>query len=136
MAVHVNKLLNEILRDELESNDRNFGTSLPPDLADQIPFVHAVHSAGSLMDPEFADWASIVIDAYGASDTEAFNAAQSARTLVVDAWKNQTQFPAGYISFFDKDNAVPPFPAPAAAVPDGLFRYTAEYRLLLRTPLA
>lgn len=136
MAVHVNKLLDQMLRAPLQAQSIEFGTSLPPDVADNVPFIHGAHSAGSLMDPELADWASIVVDSYAATDTEAFNAAQAVRDLIVVAWKNQTQYAAGYISFFDKNNTVPPFPAPASAVPDGLFRYTAEYRLLLRTPLA
>lgn len=130
MDVYVNGLLNEILRTPIEAAGNTYVMELPDDVTKKLPLVFAGHSAGSEHPSGFADWAAITVDAYAASDSVARRAAQDVRDVLTEAWKTQTEYGEGYIGRME--TPVPPFPFPRDGMPGDLFRYTAEYRLLLR----
>lgn len=130
--VHPNMLVTQILRAPLLglAEPIKLSTDMQPDITGSLPFAHVRHVSGSEVIAELGDWAAIVADVYAADDTTAWNGATEVRRLFFAAWKTQTEYAAGYVGMMQ--TPVPPFPFPRQGMPGDLYRYTAEYRLLLR----
>lgn len=108
-----------------------FGTQIPADLLESLPFAKVARFGGSTVDPRFLDRATFDAQTWAASRKEAFDFAFEIRTAFRDAWLNATVYAGlGHISFFDEVSA--PSELRTEGQADGVWRTQAAYSLALR----
>lgn len=130
-TVFVDQFLIDVLRAELDPVE--FLTEKPSDVPARAPMVLGSHTGGEEKDYRFGDYADIQIDTYGTSKTAAFNLAKQTRLLLRTAWETQHVYPSGHVGNYE--NTLTPRPFTDSLMPSGIWRFTAEYRLLLRPPV-
>lgn len=133
------KLLTQIIRPALAAlpdpdpaRRPTLVTRQPADLADRVPIIYGRKIAGVQNHPKFGEFADFQLDHYAEGYDEAMGLAKLTDTLLYDAWDQQTVYEDGHVSSYEC--TVTPFDFPDSAMPDGLTRITAEYRLGLRPP--
>jgi hypothetical protein len=136
-----NRLIRQIMEPTIIDPDRDpehqatFVTKQPPDMPSLVPLVYARKISGTQLHPKFGEFATFQVDYYAAGldgYDVAHDLAKLGDTLLYDAWDHQTVYEDGHVSSFEA--AVTPFDFPDSAMPDGITRITAEYRLGLRPP--
>lgn len=111
--------------------DSAFGTQIPADLLQSLPFAKVARFGGSTIDPRFLDRASFDVQTWAATRKAAFDFAFEIRTAFRDAWLNATVYAGlGHISFFDEVTAPSELRTPDQA--GGVWRTQATYSLALR----
>lgn len=122
----------QVIRGALPGDDA--GTVIPSDLIDKLPF-HAVRAlADKPAHPEFGGRCRVVVQTWGDSRKIAADRAETVRIAFYDAWRQQTQFAAGFIAF--QECIAAPAEVPNSSL-DGkpaqnLYRFQATYRLVVR----
>lgn len=112
-------------------SDQEFGTQIPADLLDSLPYATAVRFGGAAVDPRFLDSATFDVQTWGGSRKAAFDLARSMRAALVDAWLNATVYAGlGHIAHFREITA--PNELRTSDQADGLWRTQATYSLALR----
>ncbi|SDI41138.1 hypothetical protein SAMN05421505_14932 [Sinosporangium album] len=105
------------------------GTLIPARMT--YPFVLVRRAGGATIDPRFLDRPLVDVQTWDTNDRQAENLVESARALLVLAWRRQTVVPGvGSISFF-RDQAMSTL-LPDQTVPDGVYRYQATVELAVR----
>ena len=111
--------------------DQEFGTQIPADLLDSLPYATAVRFGGSSIDPRFLDSATFDVQTWAADRKDAFDLATACRNALRDAWINGTVYAGlGHISHFREITG--PNELRTADQADGLWRFQATYSLALR----
>lgn len=140
-----NELLTQIIRPALlllpdppeGVNRLTLVTKQPADIAERLPIIYGRKVGGSQNHPKFGEFANFQLDHY-ASGLDGYDVAMDAAkltdTLLYDAWDEQTVYEDGHVSSYEC--TVTPFDFPDSAMPDGITRITAEYRLGLRPPVS
>jgi hypothetical protein len=143
MRVDGNKLLAQIIKPALlalpdppvGTNRLKLVTKQPADIADYLPIIYGRKTTGSQNHPKFGEFGDFQLDHYATGldgYDVAMDAAKLTDTLLYDAWDQQTVYEDGHVSSYEC--TVTPFDFPDSAMPDGVTRITAEYRLGLRPP--
>lgn len=134
--MYLNKLLVEILREPIETHNipgprkAVFRTRLAGDLPDVTPFVYGRTVAPSAEHPDFLFRMPVQVDVYADDENTAYAVSKLVYDTLKAAHDSQTVYPTGHIRQFECP--VLPWNFPDRQMPDGLVRYTAEYRLTAR----
>lgn len=134
--MYLNKLLVEILREPVEAFEPASGrkpvfrTRMSGDLPDITPFVYGRTVAPSAEHPDFLFGMPVQVDVYADNEDMAYGVSKLVYDTLKAAHDTQTVYPTGHIRQFECP--VLPWNFPDRQMPDGLVRYTAEYRLTAR----
>lgn len=119
------------LRSASARPDSAFGTQIPANLLDSLPFAKVARFGGSTVDPRFLDRATFDVQTWGATRKEAFDFAFEIRTAFRDAWLNATVYAdLGHIANVDEVSA--PSELRTADQLSDVWRTQATYSLFLR----
>lgn len=111
--------------------DQEFGTQIPADLLDSLPYVTVSRFGGASIDPRFLDSATIDLQTWAGDRGAAFDLATACRNALRDAWLNATVYTdLGHIAHFREITG--PSELRTADQADGLWRTQATYSLALR----
>jgi hypothetical protein len=123
------KLVLAVLRAAMPAQE--FGTQIPADLLDSLPYATAARFGGAAVDPRFLDSATVDVQTWAGDRKEAFDLAAACRNAFRDAWLNGTVYAGiGHISSFRE--IVGPAELRTADQADGLWRTQATYSLGMR----
>lgn len=110
---------------------QEFGTQIPKDLLDSLPYATVARFGGASVDPRFLDSATVDMQTWGATRKDAFDLAHACRNAFRDAWLNGTVYDGiGHISHFREITG--PSELRTADQADGLWRTQATYSLGMR----
>lgn len=121
-------LILEVLRDAID--DQEFGTQIPADLLDSLPYVTAHRSGGASVDPRFLDRATVDVQTWADTRKEAFDVASACRDALRDAWLDGTVYDLGHVAAFREITA--PNELRTSDQSDQVWRTQATYSLFLR----
>ena len=110
---------------------QEFGTQIPADLLNSLPFVSVRRIGGASVDPRFLDRATIDLQTWGSTRKEAFDVAIACRDALRDAWLAGTAYTnLGHISHFREIAA--PSELRTSDQAANVWRTQATYSLFLR----
>lgn len=122
-------LVLEVLRDAI--NDQEFGTQIPANLLNSLPYATVRRVGGASIDPRFLDRATIDIQTWDNTRKGAVDVAIACRDALRDAWLDGTVYTGfGHVSHFREIAA--PSELRTADQAANVWRTQATYSLFLR----
>jgi len=109
-----------------------FGTLIPDDVADRLPFVVVRRVGGAAIDSRFLDQPVMSVDVWHTSRAGAADLAEDVRVALFQAWERQTVTDFGHLAYFREEAS--PSELRTNDQPDTLHRYQASYALAIRPP--
>jgi hypothetical protein len=91
-------LVLEVLRDAVDGQE--FGTQIPADLLNSLPYVTVRRVGGASVDPRFLDRATFDVQTWASTRKAAVDVAIACRNALRDAWLNGTVYDLGHIAAF------------------------------------
>lgn len=111
--------------------NQEFGTQIPKNVLNSLPYATAVRFGGASVDPRFLDAATIDVQTWAGSRKAAFDLATLCRNALRDAWLNGTVYAnLGHVSHFREVTG--PNELRTQDQPDQVWRTQATYSLTLR----
>lgn len=110
----------------------SFGTAIPDDLANRLPYVVIRRVGGAAIDGRFLDQAVMSVDVWHSGKSAASELADDVRAALLEAWEQQIVTEFGHLAYFREEAA--PSELRTGEQPDTLYRYLASYALAIRPP--
>jgi hypothetical protein len=107
-----------------------FGTQIPADLIESLPFCKLNRIGGSSVDPRFLDRASIDVQVWADDRTTAYATTRAVGDALRDAALDQTTFDDGHVAHFVEETG--PSELRTADQAADVWRFQASYSLFLR----